>query len=248
MEFSQSTKNIFKALADFRKVMVQPKKEASNPQFRSKYVPLELVTDAIDKVAPDHGLAHFQNVATQDEYMVGVQTVITHESGEHITFDWLWLDARPIVKGGGKGVATTQSQGSAITYGRRYSLSSAFGIASEVDDDGNAASGNSQAHNNQPKPWQQQKNANQSQKQQPPKLLPEERNFDEKSGKKEFLTDTYKQFFHQHMTSQEYGAKLAKNIGVENIYDAHLSAIVSSSKFLKEQYTTQKASGGDWID
>ena len=156
MKFSESTKNIFKALADFRKAMEQPKKEANNPQFRSKYVPLELVTDAIDKVAPNHGLAHFQNITTQDEYMVGVQTVITHESGEHIIFDWLFLDARPIIKGGGKGIATTQSQGSAITYGRRYSLSSAFGIASEVDDDGNAASGNEQQRSNNQPPKQPQ--------------------------------------------------------------------------------------------
>lgn len=142
MKLSESTENIFKALSQFRKNIMQPKKDADNPQFRSKYVPLELVTDAIDKVAPNYGLAYFQNLTTLENSMVGVQTIITHESGEYIEFDWLYLDARPIIKGGAKGQATSQSQGSAITYGRRYSLSSAFGIASEVDDDGNEASGN----------------------------------------------------------------------------------------------------------
>lgn len=144
MKLSESTENIFKALSQFRKNIIQPKKEGDNPQFRSKYVPLELVTDAIDKVAPNYGLAYFQNLSTQDENTIGVQTVITHESGEYIVFDWLHLDARPIIKGGSKGQTTSQSQGSAVTYGRRYSLSSAFGIASEVDDDGNEASGNHQ--------------------------------------------------------------------------------------------------------
>jgi len=140
MKFSETTAGIFKALADFRKELLQPKKDAKNPQFNSKYVPLEVVTDAIDKVAPKYGLAYFQNITTDNDF-VGIQTVITHESGEYIEFDMLYMDSRPIIKGGNKGVTTAQSQGSAITYGRRYSLSSAFGIASEVDDDGNGATG-----------------------------------------------------------------------------------------------------------
>ncbi len=245
MEFSQSTKNIFKALADFRKVMVQPKKEASNPQFRSKYVPLELVTDAIDKVAPGHGLAHFQNVATQDEYMVGVQTVITHESGEHITFDWLWLDARPIVKGGGKGVATTQSQGSAITYGRRYSLSSAFGIASEVDDDGNAASGNepqrnnNQTNNNQPKQWQRQ---------QTPHLDGQEK----QPTFNEWVNSSYDELMQltgwgkEEITVMLEGKAGSSLKGLER--ERVVAVIKESIAEIKKSSVMKKASGGDWID
>lgn len=146
MKLSETTGEVFKALAQFRANILQPKKDADNPQFRSKYVPLENVTDVIDKVAPQYGLAYVQNL-NSDEYLIGVQTLITHESGEYIMSDWLHLDSRPILKGGAKGNFTSQSQGSAITYGRRYSLASAFGIASEVDDDGNEASGNS--HENQ---------------------------------------------------------------------------------------------------
>lgn len=148
MKLSDSTKNIFKALSQFRTELKQPKKDANNPQFRSKYVPLENVTDVIDQTAPKHGLAYFQNLSNEGADKVGVQTVITHESGEHIIFDWIYLDTRPFIKGGGRGEPTAQSQGSAITYGRRYSLSSAFGIASEVDDDGNGASGQENAQNN----------------------------------------------------------------------------------------------------
>lgn len=218
MKFSESTKNIFKALADFRKEIIQPRKEASNPQFRSKYVPLELVTDAIDKVAPNHGLAHFQNVTTQDEHMVGVQTVITHESGEHIIFDWLFLDARPIIKGGGKGIATTQSQGSAITYGRRYSLSSAFGIASEVDDDGNAASGNAkdqtaQAHKAPVKP-QMDDNTRQT------------------------LNTTYadlKKLRGADFTSEQYIKELCQRNNANDIAEVKQSDIVMTAKLMKSE-------------
>lgn len=150
MEFSAELNEIFGALAEFRNEVTQPKKDASNPQFRSKYVDLDNVTHVIDKVAPKFGLAYIQNVKSNDE-TVSVQTIITHKSGQYIAFDSLTLDARPFVKGGGVGRVTAHSTGSAITYGRRYTLSSAFGIASEVDDDGNAASGSEQVPQNKPK-------------------------------------------------------------------------------------------------
>lgn len=222
MEFSTELNEIFGALAKFRKDVSQPKKDASNPQFRSKYVDLENVTHAIDKVAPNYGLAYTQNVKSNDE-TVSVQTVITHESGQYIMFDELTLDARPVVKGGGIGRVTAHSTGSAITYGRRFTLSSAFGIASEVDDDGNAASGGEQT---QPQQNQQQ-------------VPPENQKFDEVEGKKHFLNDTFRDFFQKHMTSQEYGAKLAQAIGVQDIYDAHLSSLVESSKYLRKQILEQ---------
>lgn len=158
MEFSTELNEIFGALAKFRKDVSQPKKDASNPQFRSKYVDLENVTHAIDKVAPKYGLAYTQNVKSNDE-TVSVQTIITHESGQYMVFDELTLDARPVIKGGGIGRVTAHSTGSAITYGRRFTLSSAFGIASEVDDDGNAASGGEQTQpqqQQQPEPPQQE--------------------------------------------------------------------------------------------
>ena len=38
-----------------------------------------------------------------------------------------------------------QAFGSAITYAKRYSLATAFGIASDIDDDGNAGTQNAPA-------------------------------------------------------------------------------------------------------
>lgn len=218
MEFSENTENIFNALANFRKEIIQPKKEADNPQFRSKYVPLELVTDVIDKAAPKHGLAHFQNIATRDQDTVGVQTVITHESGQYIIFDWLYLDSRPIIKGGGKGASTTQSQGSAITYGRRYSLSSAFGIASEVDDDGNAATGpHEQAEPQKTKPASK------------PKM---------NENIRQTLNTTYadlKELYGEGFTSESYVKELCTRNKVSNIANIKQSDIVATAKLMKSE-------------
>lgn len=129
MKRSETQSEILKALANFHKNIIQPKKDANNPFFKSKYVPLENVTDVIDKVAPEYGLAYVQEALTDaDKGMVGVATLLTHESGEWIEFEPLFLKADK---------QTAQGYGSAITYARRYALSSAFGIASETDDDGN---------------------------------------------------------------------------------------------------------------
>lgn len=129
MKRSETQIEILKALAQFHKNIIQPKKDANNPFFKSKYVPLENVTEVIDKVAPEYGLAYAQEALTNtDKGMVGVTTLLTHESGEWIEFDPLFLKADK---------QTAQGYGSAITYARRYALSSAFGIASETDDDGN---------------------------------------------------------------------------------------------------------------
>ena len=129
MKRSETQSEILKALAQFHKNIIQPKKYANNPFFKSKYVPLENVTEVIDKVAPEYGLAYAQEALTNaDKGMVGVTTLLTHESGEWIEFEPLFLKTDK---------QTAQGYGSAITYARRYALSSAFGIASETDDDGN---------------------------------------------------------------------------------------------------------------
>lgn len=133
MKRSDSIASIAKALAAFQKDVTQPKKSAKNPHFKSTYVPLDNVVDSIAETAPKHGLSYIQTTVTEND-KAGVQTLLMHESGEWIEFEPLLL---PI---GQK--ATPQAVGSAITYARRYTLSSIFGIASETDDDANGANDN----------------------------------------------------------------------------------------------------------
>lgn len=133
MNRSESIASIAKALAQFQKEVVQPEKSASNPHFKSKYVPLDNVVKSIADTAPSHGLSYIQTTVTEND-KAGVQTLLMHESGE-------WMEFEPFLLPIGQ-KSTPQAVGSAITYARRYTLSSIFGIASETDDDGNTASDN----------------------------------------------------------------------------------------------------------
>lgn len=132
MERSESIAEISKALNTFRIAVKQPVKSASNPFFKSKYVALEGIVDAIDSALKDTGLSYVQE-ATSEGNQVSITTLLLHESGE-------WIELTPLTLPVTKNDA--QAFGSAETYARRYSLSAAFGITSDLDDDGNAASSN----------------------------------------------------------------------------------------------------------
>lgn len=137
MNKSESIAELSKALANFHKEVKQPFKDKSNPFFKSKYVPLENVAEAIDTISPKFGLTYTQSTITDDNGNVGVATILVHESGE-------FIEHPPAMTKPEKN--TPQGIGSALTYMRRYSLSAAFGITSDQDDDGNQASG----HTNKP--------------------------------------------------------------------------------------------------
>ena len=138
MNKSDSIVEISKALAKFQAQVKQPLKDADNPFFKSKYVPLESVVESISSVAPEHGLSFVQWALNDDNGRVGVATMLMHESGEFIEFDPVFMNAEK---------NTPQGAGSLITYLKRYSLSAVFGITSDQDDDANGSSGNYQKNN-----------------------------------------------------------------------------------------------------
>lgn len=156
---SENLDKLFKGMNTFRSQLKQPAKDAKNPFFKSNYVTLEGVQNAIDAAIKGTGLAYTQIVKNDDNGNVGVETIITHESGQYLTTGVLAL--RPEK-------ATPQGYGSTITYAKRYQLSSAFGVSSDVDDDGNVGSGSfkTQAKGNyqqsypQPRQQVQQKQVN----------------------------------------------------------------------------------------
>lgn len=137
MNKSESIKNLTKAFAEFQGEVKNPPNSATNPQFRSKYAPLDVVINTVKPILEKHGLSFIQSTASQDENII-VTTLLMHESGEWIESDPLSLPAYQLKKGGEKDY-NAQGAGSAITYGRRYSLSAMLGISSEDDDDGNVA-------------------------------------------------------------------------------------------------------------
>lgn len=131
MEKSESIKELAAALAKAQPQIQGAKKDKNNPAFKSKYADLSSVTDAIDSAIPAHGLSYVQ-VAHDRENAAAIETIILHSSGEWISCG---IVSVPVTKHDAHGF------GSALTYARRYSLSSGFGVVPE-DDDGNAAAKN----------------------------------------------------------------------------------------------------------
>lgn len=126
---SESIKNLSLALSKAQASLRNAKNTANNPFYKSKYAPLGEVLDLVRPVLAENGLAIVQYPSSEDGKTISIHTMLTHESGEFIDFDPLTLTAEKI---------TPQGAGAAITYGRRYSVSGIFNIASEDDDDGNS--------------------------------------------------------------------------------------------------------------
>lgn len=120
---------IYKALATAQKHFEAARKESVNGGFKSKYADLSSCMDAVREPLNDQGVFVTQTLETVESGIL-VETVFLHESGETYSNGKLFI---PVVK------HDAQGYGSAITYGRRYSLLTACGVAPE-EDDGNAAS------------------------------------------------------------------------------------------------------------
>ena len=140
MKKSESIVELSKAMNEFHKNVTQPLKDKDNPFFKSKYVPLENVVEAINNEAPKQGLAFTQWALNGENGTVGVATLLMHSSGEFIEYP-------PIFSKPDK--PNAQGLGSVITYLKRYTLSAIFGITSDEDDDGNEAFKYSQQNNSQ---------------------------------------------------------------------------------------------------
>ena len=134
---SNEINEIVKALVKVQAEIKNPKKEANNPFFKSKYSTLDSVIETYKELCSKNDLVVMENpvskVTESGKTLIGVEILLMHSSGQFINFDPYLLSP---VKNDPQGV------GSSITYARRYTLSSVFNIASEDDDDGNSASGN----------------------------------------------------------------------------------------------------------
>lgn len=131
MQRSETIGKLFAALAKAQLAMDDASKDSSNPHFGSKYADLSSVREAIRRPFAENGLAYTQFARFNVEAKtVEVETMLVHgESGEFVS-DTLAIPCPQ---------ATAHAIGSAITYGRRFSLMAVSGVAPAEDDDGNAA-------------------------------------------------------------------------------------------------------------
>jgi hypothetical protein len=125
---NKTVKELFTALALAQAEMEAATKDSNNPFFKSKYADLNSVMGAVKPALAKHGLAFIQ-VCRESDAHATIETVIIHSSGEQFACGPVSV---PVNKN------DAQGYGSALTYARRYSLASAFGVGAE-DDDGNAA-------------------------------------------------------------------------------------------------------------
>jgi hypothetical protein len=128
----RSSDSIAKLAPDLVKLqgeLSNPKVNKTNPHFNKKYAGLDAVTDVIRPVAAKYNFAIVQEPSNANGAVL-ITTRLIHTSGE-------WLELSPLFLVPDKN--TPQGVGSAITYGRRYTESGLFNVASEDDDDGNGA-------------------------------------------------------------------------------------------------------------
>lgn len=133
MNKSETIKNFAAAMAKFQGEVKNPPKSADNPFFKSKYTTLDVLIDTAKPILNSNGLSYIQSCSGDGANII-VTTLLMHNSGE-------WIECDPLTLKADK--ATAQGAGSAITYARRYALAAALGLASDEDDDGNGAEGNS---------------------------------------------------------------------------------------------------------
>lgn len=125
METSETTAKLQEALAKAQAEISGASKDGKGNY--GAYTTLASAWDAWHEVGPKHGLSVTQSVG-RDETGLILTTRLGHSSGE-------WMqDSMPLLLGKND----MQGLGSAITYGRRYSLMAMVGLAPE-DDDGEAA-------------------------------------------------------------------------------------------------------------
>lgn len=119
---------LFAALAKAQGEIKNAPMNRTNPHFKARYADLSAVRDAVTPALSKNGLSVTHQTGWRDGAFVLI-TTLHHEAGGELEslYPLPLLPDRP------------QQMGSAISYARRYCLAALTGIASDEDDDGNAA-------------------------------------------------------------------------------------------------------------
>jgi hypothetical protein len=127
---SENINELAAALAKAQGQMKAAAYNKINPHFRNRYADMAAVIDAIRGPLSSNGLSYTQTTQTRDGHFY-LLTTLLHSSGQ-----WT-AGTYPLPT-----VARPQELGAALTYARRYSLSSIVGIApDDIDDDAESANG-----------------------------------------------------------------------------------------------------------
>ena len=130
MNKSEGIQNLAAALSKAQAEFPAIKFDSVNPFLKNGYASLGEVIAGSRSVLAKYGLAVTQLTFGEDG-VVGVETMLTHSSGE-------WISDRVSMQvGEERGKSSAQVAGSIVTYFRRYALASILGIYADEDGDGN---------------------------------------------------------------------------------------------------------------
>jgi len=121
---------LYAALAKAQETMSNAKFNKTNPHFRNNYADLASIMDACRKPLSKNGLCILQIIKTDETGQMHLITRLAHSSGQFIESSFILRAEKN----------TIQGLGSAITYAKRYSLSSLLGVVADDDDDAEIAS------------------------------------------------------------------------------------------------------------
>jgi hypothetical protein len=131
--FSAEIGELAAALSKAQGAMRAAAKDAKNPHLKNAYADLNGIITASREAMTANGLSCTQlpSVESTDNGMrIVLVTLVLHASGQ-----WLRNVLRLPVEQG-KGINLKQATGAAISYARRYALSSIMGVATGDDTDG----------------------------------------------------------------------------------------------------------------
>lgn len=132
-------KNLHEALLGVQRaaILLDLPKSKTNPHFKNKYTPLDVVLGQVIPLLNNNGFLLIQSpstlvngVTTRGDNTPTLTTrFIYTPTGEELTDHMLLMPGRE----------DPQGQGAAITYARRYAIMSILGLTSDEDDDGNSS-------------------------------------------------------------------------------------------------------------
>ncbi len=149
INFEHASTEFYEAFNAFQKEMSSVSKNATNPHHNSKYADLASIMEQVSPVLQKNNLVPVQFPLDGEKGFIRMYTRVIHIlTGQYIEGMFsIPAGANRTIKAKNKDEedrtffeVTPHTVGSAITYGRRYSISTILGIITDNDDDGNAAS------------------------------------------------------------------------------------------------------------
>jgi hypothetical protein len=134
-EAETETSRFLSALAALQAELPKLPKDKTNPHFHSKFTGLDTIVDAVGPLLVKHRLV-WMTMPGRDQFGPYLEYRLVHVDS----------DAEGGIFGRMPLLLTKddmQGLGSALTYARRYALSSVLNLVADEDDDGSAASGGS---------------------------------------------------------------------------------------------------------